>query len=195
MQFPERHLPYIPRYRKEVQFAKGIATAQRTGLYGLEAVWGGIALGTAGVVLELNSHLQPEALIALTVGVLAEVAAVGLLATTFFLHLRTSLQAVEMQRTFPQNPLPAIFLQAEFVRWIKRVDLLLITTVTIAATLATLGFGTGITVPSGIGLGFLGWTVTKVWGYRANKSVLREVRRQKEVADLQPGTPYTPKLR
>jgi hypothetical protein len=195
MQFPERHLPYIPRYRKEVQFANRIATARKTGRYGLEAVWGGIALGTTGVVLALNAHLQPEALIALTVGVLAEVAAVGLLATTFFLHLSTSLQAVELQRTFPQNPLPAKFLQAEFVRWIKRVDLLIITTVTIAATVATLGFGTGITVPSGIGLGFLGWMVTKIWGYRANTSVQREVRSQQAAAHRQAGTPYPAKLR
>jgi hypothetical protein len=193
MQFPERHTPYIPRYSREVQFAKRIATARRTGLYGLEAVWGGIALGTTAVVLELNSHLQPEALIALTVGVLAEVAAVGLLATTFLLHLRASLQAMELKRRFPQNPLPAIFLHAEFVRWIKRVDLFLITTVTIAGTLATLGFGTALTVPSGIGLGFLGWTVIKIWGYSANKSVQREVRRQKEVANLLPRNPYTTK--
>jgi hypothetical protein len=177
-----------------LQFAKRIDTARRTGLYGFEAVWGGIALGTTAVVLELNSHLQPEALIALTVGVLAEIAAVCLLAATFLLHLRTSLQAMELKRRFPQNPLPAKFLHAEFVRWIKRLELFLITTVTIAGTLATLGFGTALTVPSGIGLGFLGWTVIKIWGYRANKSVQREVRRQKEVANLLPRNPYTTKL-
>ena len=58
------------------------------------------------------------------------------------------------------------------------------TIATIAATLATLGFGSAVTIPSGLGLGFLGWAATRIWGFGANRSVYKEVKRQKEVVGL-----------
>ncbi|MGO8949231.1 MAG: hypothetical protein ACLQUY_16600 [Ktedonobacterales bacterium] len=187
MHSPQRSGPYLPRSRQEWHLVNQIDLTRRLGRYGLGALWGGIGLGIAGVGLGLagvglglSTPLQLAALIAIVAAVVVEVGGVGLSITNFFLHLRVSLQAVQIQRTAPHNPLPAKYLHAELVRWIKRIDLLLTTIATLVATLATLGIGIAVTVPTGIGLGFIGWVATELWGLGANRVVYREVRRQKE---------------
>jgi hypothetical protein len=186
----EQHTPYTPRYRTELQFARRIVIARWTGQYGLLALWGGIALDVFGVavggnaIVDMNSQLQLAGLGALFVGTLAIGTAVCLLMTSFSLHVISSLQAVKIKRAFPQNPLPAKFLHAELIRWLHRIDLVLIIAATIAATFATLGFGAAVTIPSGIGLGFLGWIVATIWGLGANRLVYREVARQRKLTKL-----------
>jgi hypothetical protein len=191
----ERHTPYIPRYRTELQFAKRISIARWSGHYGLIALWGGIALDVFGVavggnaIVEMNSQLQLAGLGALFVGTLAIGTGVCLLITSFSLHVISSLQAVKIKRAFPQNPLPAKFLHAELIRWLHRIDLVLTIAATIAATFATLGIGAAVTIPSGIGLGFLGWIVATIWGLGANRLVYREVARQRRLTKLLPADP------
>jgi hypothetical protein len=197
----ERHTPYIPRYHTELQFAKRIAVARWSGDYGLLALWGGIALAVFGVavggggIIDVNSQLQLAGLGALFIGVLAIGTALCLLLTSFTLHVISSLQAVKIKKTFPQNPLPAKYLHAEFIRWLHRIDLVLTVAATIAATLATLGFGAAVTIPSGIGLGFLGWIVASIWGLGANRLVNKEVARQRKLAKLLPANPRLVRLR
>jgi hypothetical protein len=186
----ERHTAYIPRYRTELQFAKRISVARWSGHYGLIALWGGIALDVFGVavggnaIVDMNSQLQLAGLGALFVGTLAIGTGVCLLMTSFSLHVITSLQAVKIKRAFPQNPLPAKFLHAELIRWLHRIDLVLTIAATIAVTFATLGIGTAVTIPSGIGLGFLGWIVATIWGLGANRLVYKEVARQRKLTKL-----------
>ncbi len=177
--------PYIPGSRRELRFANRISTARLTGRYGLLAFWGGIALGVSGSVLGLAMQLQLEALAALSLAGLAETAAACLITTSFILHVTASFQAVQMKRLFPHNPLPAKFLHAELVRWLHRIDLILTIAATIAATLVLLGVGAVVTIPSGIGLGFLGWIVATIWGLGANRAVYKEVARQKKLAQMQ----------
>ena len=171
--------PYIPGSRRELRFANRISTARLAGRYGLLAFWGGIALAVSGSVLEL------EAAAVLTLAGLAETAAVCLITTSFILHVTSSFQAVQMKRLFPHNPLPAKFVHAELVRWLHRIDLILTIAATIAATLVLLGVGAVVTIPSGIGLGFLGWIVATIWGLGANRAVYKEVARQKKLAHMQ----------
>jgi hypothetical protein len=174
----------------ELQFARRIVIARWTGQYGLLALWGGIALDVFGVavggslLLGVNSQLQLAGLGALAIGTLAVVTAVCLLMTSFVFHVVTSLQAVRIKRVLPQNPLPAKFLHAELIRWLHRIDLVLTIAATIAATFATLGLGAAVTIPSGIGLGFLGWLVATIWGLGANRLVYREVARQRKATKL-----------
>jgi hypothetical protein len=191
----ERHTPYIPYYRAELQFAKRITIARWTGYYGLLTLWGGIALAVFGVailggdMIDFNSQLQLAGLGALVIGTLAVGTAMCLLLTSFLLHVISSLQALKIKRAFPQNPLPAKFLHAELIRWLHRIDLVLTVAATIAATLATLGFGAAVTIPSGIGLGFLGWLVATIWGLGANRLVYKEVARQRKMTKLLPAQP------
>jgi hypothetical protein len=189
----ERNTPYIPRYRTELQFAKRISIARWSGHYGLLALWGGIALDVFGVavggdaiIVNTNSQLQLAGLGALLVGVLAIGTGVCLLITSFTLHVISSLQAVKIKRAFPQNPLPGKFLHAELIRWLHRIDLVLTVAATIAVTLATLGIGAAVTIPSGIGLGFLGWIIATIWGLGANRLVYKEVARQRKLTKLLP---------
>jgi hypothetical protein len=190
MPVPERvtHSSYIPRYKQEMQLAKRIATARWAGFYGLIAFWGGIVLGLAsaallaGLVLGLDTQLRLIVLAALACAVFIVVAALALMTTSFLLHVISSLQAIGVKRTFPHNPLPAKFLHAEFIRWIHRIDLILTVAATIVATFSTLGFGAAVTIPSGIGLGFLGWAIATVWGLGANRLVYKEVSRQKKLS-------------
>jgi hypothetical protein len=180
MHVPERHSPYVLQYHQEWQLANRIDMTRRTDSYAGIAFWGGIALGAAALVgVGLSAPLRPEALIALAAAVLIEVAGLVLSMANFFLHVSISLQALNVKRKFPHNPLPARYLHAEFIRWIKRVDLFLTIVATIVATLTTFGIAAGITVPSGLGLGFLGWLATEIWAFGANRLVYREVRRQK----------------
>ena len=161
----------------------------------MTAFWGGIALELVGVsvesgaVVDLNSQLELAALAIFVLGALATATAVGLLATTLLLHVASSLQAVKMKRIYPQNPLPTKFLHAEFIRWIHRIDIVLTIAATIAATLATLGIGAAVTIPSGIGLGFLGWIAATLWGLGANRAVYKEVARQRKLLSLLPADP------
>jgi hypothetical protein len=191
----ERHTPYIPYYRAELQFAKRITIARWTGYYGLLTLWGGIALAVFGVailggdMIDFNSQLQLAGLGALVTGTLAVGTAMCLLLTSFLLHVISSLQALKIKRAFPQNPLPAKFLHAELIRWLHRIDLVLTVAATIAATLATLGFGAAVTIPSGIGLGFLGWLVATIWGLGANRLVYKEVARQRKMTKVLPAQP------
>jgi hypothetical protein len=150
-------------------------------------LWGGIALDVFGVavgggaIVDMNSQLQLAGLGALFTGTLAIGIALCLLITSFSLHVISSLQAVKIKRAFPQNPLPAKFLHAEFIRWLHRIDLVLTVAATIAVTLATFGIGAAVTIPSGIGLGFLGWIVATIWGLSANRLVYKEVARQRRL--------------
>ena len=189
MHVPERHSPYVPQYRQEWRLANQIDVTRRTDFYAGIAFWGGIALGVAALVgIGLSAPLRPEALIALVAAVLIEVAALVLSMANFFLHVSLSFQALQVKRKFPHNPLPARYLHAEFIRWIQRVDQFLTIVATLVATLTTFGIAAGITVPSGLGLGFLGWAATEIWAYGANKLVYREVRRQKDqrTANIRP---------
>jgi hypothetical protein len=184
MQSPERATPYIPQYRVELRFAGKIAAAKITDRVGLVALYGGILIAVGGLVMEVGLQLPLEALAAYIVGGLAVFSAVLLFVVTLILHIVASLQAFSIRRTFPQNPLPAKFLHAEFVRWIHRVDLVLITAATVFATFASFGFAAGITIPSGLGLGFIGWAITEIWGFGANRAVNKEVTRQKRLAKV-----------
>jgi MFS family permease len=185
---PQGKTPYIPRYRPEMQLAKRIAIARWAGFYGLIAFWGGIVLGAicaallGGLVLGVQLQFSLLVLAALTVALLAIVTALALMTTSFLLHVISSLQAINVKRRFPHNPLPAKFLHAEFIRWFHRVDLVLTVAATIAATFSTLGFGAAVTIPSGIGLGFLGWAIATVWGLGANRIVYKEVARQRKLS-------------
>ena len=184
IQSPERTTPYIPQYRVELRFAGKIAAAKTTDRVGLVALYGGILVAVSGLVMEVSLQLPLEAVVAYIVGALAVISAVVLFVVTFVLHIVASIQAVSIRRTFPHNPLPAKFLHAEFVRWIHRVDLILIAAATIVATFASFGFAAGITIPSGLGLGFIGWAVTEIWAFGANRSVNKEVARQKRLAKV-----------
>jgi hypothetical protein len=188
MLVPDGKSPYIPRYRQELQLARRIDIAHWAGFYGLIAFWGGIVLGAvsaallSGLLLGLAVQLGLIVLGVLAVAILIVVAALALMITSFLLHVTSSLQALSIRRKYPHNPLPTKFLHAEFIRWIHRIDLVLTIAATIAATIATLGLGAAVTIPSGIGLGFLGWAIATVWGLGANRIVYREVARQKKLS-------------
>ena len=188
MLVPDGKTPYIPRYRQELQLARRIALAHWTGFYGIIAFWGGIVLGAvsaallSGLLLGFAVQLSLIVLAVLAVAILTVVAALALMITSFLLHVTSSLQAIRIRRMYPHNPLPTKFLHAEFIRWIHRIDLVLTVAATIAATIATLGLGAAITIPSGIGLGFLGWAIATVWGLGANRIVYKEVARQKKLS-------------
>ncbi len=189
MHAPERHSPYVAQYRQEWQLANRIDVTRRTDFYAGVALWGGIALGAAALAgVALSAPLRSEALITLVAAVLIAVTGLVLSMANFFLHVSISLQALQVKRKFPHNPLPARYLHAEFIRWIKRVDQFLTIIATIVATLTTFGIAAGITVPSGLGLGFLGWAATEIWAFGANKLVYREVRRQKDqrISNMRP---------
>src|SRR5215831_10240702 len=190
MQSPDRATPYIPHYRVELRFAGKIAAAKITDRVGLVALYGGILVAVGGLVMEVGLQLPLEALAAYIVGGLAVFSAVVLFVVTLILHIVASMQAFSIRRTFPHNPLPAKFLHAEFVRWIHRVDLVLITAATIFATFASFGFAAGITIPSGLGLGFIGWAITEIWGFGANRAVNKEVTRQKRLAKILVDDPW-----
>jgi hypothetical protein len=143
----------------------------------------GVAAGGSAIV-DMNSQLQLVGLGALGVGTLAVIIAVCLLGTSLLLHVITSLQAVKLKKAFPQNPLPARFLHAELIRWYHRIALILTVAATIATTLATLGLIAAVTIPSGIGLGFLGWIIATIWGLSANRLVYNEVARQRKMTKL-----------
>ena len=185
---PEGKTPYIPRYRPEIQLANRIAIARWTGFYGLIAFWGGIVLGVVsaallgGFVLGVDEKLSLIVLAVLAVAILTVVTALALMTTSFLLHVTASLQAISIRRKFPHNPLPTKFLHAEFIRWFHRVDLVLTVAATIAATITSLGFGAAVTIPSGIGLGFLGWAIATLWGLGANHIVYKEVARQRKLS-------------
>ena len=180
-------VPYIPRDIKELRFADRINSARLTGRYGLLAFWGGIALSVcSSLVFTFDGTLDREATVGLVVGGLSIATAVCLIATSVFLHISTSLRAVKMKRMFPQNPLPNKFLHAEFVRWIHRVDLILVIAATMLAIVVTFTAAAPIAIPSGLGLGFLGWAIASIWGIGANRVVYREIARQKKLAKAQP---------
>jgi hypothetical protein len=164
-----------------LRFAGKIAAAKITDRVGLVALYGGILVAVGGLVLELSQQLPLEALVAYIVGALSVFSAVVLFVVTLILHIVASIQAVNIRRTFPHNPLPAKFLHAEFVRWIRRVDLLLVAAATIFTTFASFGFAAGVTIPSGLGLGFIGWAITEIWGFGTNRAVNKEVARQKRL--------------
>src|SRR5579862_5680214 len=179
---PERETPYVPQYRVELRFAGKIAGAKIADRVGLVALYGGILIAVGGFAMELNPQLSLEALVAYIVGGLSVISAIALFVVSLVLHVVASIQAFSIRRTFPHNPLPAKYLHAEFVRWIHRVDLILIAAATIVATFASFGFAAGITIPSGLGLGFIGWAITEIWGFGANRAVNKEVARQKRLA-------------